>query len=154
MNYSMPGFPVLHYLLEFTQTHVHWVSDAIQPSNPLSPTSPPAVNLFHHQGLFQWVGSLHQPNSRTLTPPNAGEEVKQQELSLITCGKVKWYGTATSEDSLAVSFCNPMECRPPGFSVRGISQARILEWVAIPFSRESSQPRDGTRVSCIGRSNL
>ena len=57
---SMPGFPVLHYLLEFAQTHVHWVGDAIQPSNSLSPSSPPAFNLSQLQGLFQWVSSLHQ----------------------------------------------------------------------------------------------
>ena len=43
-----------------TQTHVHWVSDAIQPSHPMSPPSPPALNLFQHQGLFQWVHSSHQ----------------------------------------------------------------------------------------------
>ena len=60
MKCSMPGFPVLHYLPEFAQTHVHWVSDAIQPSNPLSPPSPPAFNLAQHQHLFQWVSSLHQ----------------------------------------------------------------------------------------------
>ena len=47
MDCSTPGFPVLHYLLEFAQTHVHWVSDAIQPSHPLSPLSPPAFNLSH-----------------------------------------------------------------------------------------------------------
>ena len=46
--------------LELAQTHVHWVSDTIQPSHPLSSPSPPALNLSHHQGLFQWVGSLHQ----------------------------------------------------------------------------------------------
>ena len=57
---STPGFPVLHHLLEFAQTHVCWVSDAIQPSHPLSSPSPPAFNLSQHQGLFQWVGSLHQ----------------------------------------------------------------------------------------------
>ena len=45
--------------------------------------------------------------------------------------------------------CNPMDCSPLGSSVHGISQARILEWVAIPFSRESSQPRDQTHISCI-----
>ena len=60
MDSSMPGFPVLHHLLEFTQTHVHQVSDAIQPSHPLSSPSPPAFNLSQHQGLFQWVGSSHQ----------------------------------------------------------------------------------------------
>ena len=57
---STPGFPVIHHLLELAQTHVHWVGDAIQPSHPLLPPSFPALNLFHHQGLFQWVGSLHQ----------------------------------------------------------------------------------------------
>ena len=51
-----PGFPVLRYLLDFAQTHVHWVVDAIQPSHPLSPPSPPALNLSQHQSLFQsWL---------------------------------------------------------------------------------------------------
>ena len=57
---STPGFPVLHHLPEFVQTHVHWVGDAIQPSHPLSSSSPPAFNLSQHQGLFQWVGLVHQ----------------------------------------------------------------------------------------------
>ena len=60
MDCSMPGFPVLHYLPEFAKTHVHWVSDAIQPSHPLSPTSRPSLDPSQHQGLVQWVGSLHQ----------------------------------------------------------------------------------------------
>ena len=59
VDYSMVGFSVLHYLLKFTQTHVHWVDDAIQPSHPLSPSSPTALNLSQHQSLFSWVGSLH-----------------------------------------------------------------------------------------------
>ena len=59
MYCSVPGFPVLHYLLELAQTHVHWVSDAIQPSHPLLPLSPSALNLFQHQGLLQRVGSSH-----------------------------------------------------------------------------------------------
>ena len=59
-TYSIPGFPILHCLPEFAQTHVPWVSDAIQPSHPLPPRSPPAFNLSQHQDLFQWVGSLHQ----------------------------------------------------------------------------------------------
>ena len=57
---STPGFPVLHYVPEFAQTHVQWVSDAIQPSHPLSSLSPPAFSLSQHQGLFQWVSSSHQ----------------------------------------------------------------------------------------------
>ena len=56
MDCSTPGLHVHHQLPEFTQTHVHWVSDAIQPSHPLPPLSPPAFTLFQHQGLFQWVG--------------------------------------------------------------------------------------------------
>ena len=59
-NCSMPDFPVLHHLPELAQTHVHWVGDAIQTSHPLSPPSLPALTLSQHQGLFQWVSSLHQ----------------------------------------------------------------------------------------------
>ena len=59
MNHSMPGFPVHHHLPEFTQTHVHRVSDAIQPSHPLSSPSPPASNATQHQSLFQWINSSH-----------------------------------------------------------------------------------------------
>ena len=54
------GLPVYHQLPESTQTHVHWVGDAIQPSYPLSSPSPPALNLSQHQGLFQWISSSHQ----------------------------------------------------------------------------------------------
>ena len=60
MDCSMPGLPVHHQLLEFTQTHVHWVGDAIQPPHPLSSPSLLAFNLSQHQGLFKWVSSSHQ----------------------------------------------------------------------------------------------
>ena len=60
MDCSTPGFPVLHHLLELTQTHVHWISDAIQPSHPVSSPSPPTFNLSQHQGLFKWVSSSYQ----------------------------------------------------------------------------------------------
>ena len=60
MNCSTPGLPVHHQLPGFTQTHAHRVSDAIQPSHPLSSPSPPALNPSQHQGLFKWVRSLHQ----------------------------------------------------------------------------------------------
>ena len=59
MDCSTPGLPVHNQLLEFTQTHVHWVGDAIQPSHPLSSPSPPAPNPSHHQDLFQCVNSSH-----------------------------------------------------------------------------------------------
>ena len=60
MNCSTPGLPVHHQLPEFTQTHVHRVSDAIQPSHPLSSPSPPSPIPSQHQSLFQWVNSSHQ----------------------------------------------------------------------------------------------
>jgi len=60
MNHSTPGLPVHHQLLEFTQIHVHRVSDAIQPSHPLSSPSLPAPNPSQHQDLFQWVNSSHE----------------------------------------------------------------------------------------------
>ena len=60
MNHSTPGLPVHHQLPESTQTHVHRVSDAIQPSHPLSSPSPLAPNPSQHQSLFKWVSSLHQ----------------------------------------------------------------------------------------------
>ena len=60
MNCSTPGLPVHHQLPEFTQTHGHQVSDAIQPSHPLSFPSPPAPNPSQHQSLFQWVNSSHE----------------------------------------------------------------------------------------------
>ena len=60
MNRSTPGLPVHHQLPEFTQTHIHRVSDAIQPSHPLSSPSPPAPSPSQHLSLFQWVNSLHE----------------------------------------------------------------------------------------------
>ena len=60
MYCSTPGLPVHHQLPEFTQTHVHWVSDAIQPSHPLSSPSPPALNPSQHQSLFQWVNFSYE----------------------------------------------------------------------------------------------
>ena len=60
INRSTPGLPVPHQLPESTQTHVHWVSDAIQPSHPLLSPSPPIFNLSQHQGPFKWVSASHQ----------------------------------------------------------------------------------------------
>ena len=60
MNCSTSGLPFHYQLLEFTQTHVHWVSDAIQPSHPLSSPSPPAPNPSQQQSLFQWVNSSYE----------------------------------------------------------------------------------------------
>ena len=131
MNRSTPGLPVHYQLPEFTQTHVHWVSDAIQPSHPLSPPSPPVFNLSQHQGLFHWVSSLYQVakvlefqlqhQAFQWTPRTDFPEIKPSS-------------PASQADSLSAE--------PQG-------NPRILEWVAYPFSRGSSRPRNWTRVSCI-----
>ena len=60
MDCTMPGFPVPLHLLKFAQVHVHYIGNAIQSSHLLSSSSPSAFNLSQHQGLFQWVGCLHQ----------------------------------------------------------------------------------------------
>ena len=60
MDCSAPRFPILHHLQEFAEVHVHWAGDAVQPSYLSSPSSPPAISLSQHQGLFQCVGSSHQ----------------------------------------------------------------------------------------------
>ena len=83
MNRSTPGLPVHHQLLEITQTHVHWVSDAIQPSHPLSCPSPPALNLSQHQGLFKWVSSLHQGQSIGVSVSTSVLPVNTQDWSLL-----------------------------------------------------------------------
>ena len=103
MNHSTPGLPVHHKLPEFTQTHAHWVGDAIQPSHPLSSPSPPAPNPSLHQGLFQWVNSLHEV-ARLL-------EFQLQHQSF------QWTPrTYLLQDGLVGSPCNPrdsQESSPP-----------------------------------------
>ena len=75
MGCSMPGFPVHHQFPELTQTHVHRVGDAIQPSHPLLSPSPPAFNSSQHQGLFQWVSSSHQVASFSIKRVSASASV-------------------------------------------------------------------------------
>ena len=70
MNRGTPGLPVHHQLPESTQTHVHGVGDAIQPSHPLSSPSPPALNPSQHQDLFKWVSSSHQVATRAICEGN------------------------------------------------------------------------------------
>ena len=109
MDCSIPGFPVFHHLPEISQTHVHWVGDAIQPSHSLLSPSPPAFKLSQHQGVFF---SFFFFSSTCL--------MLQTHLPPPSC--------------MCAQSCNPMDCSPPGSSVHGFFQARILEWVAISFS--------------------
>ena len=101
MDHSTPGFPVLHYLLEFTQTQtqVHWVGN--ESSHPLSPPPLPAFNLSQHQGLFQWVSSSHQvPKywsfSFSISSPN--------EYSGLISFRIDWFDLAVQESSPAPQF--------------------------------------------------
>ena len=70
MDCSTPGFPIHHQLPELTETHVHWVGDAIQPSHPLLSHSPPAFNLSQHQSLFKWVRPKYWSFSFSISPSN------------------------------------------------------------------------------------
>ena len=97
MNCSMPGFPVLHYLPESAQIHVHWISDSIQPSHLLSSPSLLALNLSPDQDLFQWVGSLHQVAkvwrfSLSTSPSN--------EYSGLTSFRIDWFDLLAVQGTL------------------------------------------------------
>ena len=97
MDCSLPGFPVHHQLPELTQIHVHQVSDAIQPSHPLSSLSPPTFNLSQHLGLFQWVRSLHQVAkywsfSFSIIPSN--------EYSGLISFRIDWFDLLTVQGTL------------------------------------------------------
>ena len=81
MDCSTPGLPVYHQLLEFTQTHVHWVGDAIQPFHPLSSPFSPAFNLSQYQGLFKWVSSSHQVAKLWVSASTSVLPVKTQDWS-------------------------------------------------------------------------
>ena len=95
MNRSMPGLPVHHKLPEFTQTHAHWVSDATQPSHPLSSPPPPAPNPSQHRGYFQWVNSWH-------------EVAKLLEFQL-QHQSFQWTPRTDLQDGLVGSPCSPRE---------------------------------------------
>ena len=99
MDCSTPGLPVHHQLPEFIQTNFHWISDAIQPSHPLSSPSPPTFNLSQHQRLFQWVNSLLQVAtywsfSCTISPFN--------EYSGLTSFRVDWLDLLAVQGTLRV----------------------------------------------------
>ena len=96
MDCSTAGLPVHHQLPELTQTHVHWVGDAIQPSHPPSSPYPPAFNLSQHQGLFQWVSSSHQV-------------AKVLEFQLQNQSSQRIFRTDLLQNRLAGSPCSPRD---------------------------------------------
>ena len=97
MDCSTPGFPVLHYLLELAQTCVHWVNDATQPSHPLSSPSPPAFSLSQHQGLFQWVDSLHQVAKELVCQPCIRPS---NEYSRLISFRIDWFDLLAVQGTL------------------------------------------------------
>ena len=107
MDYSTPGFPVHHQLSELTQTHVHRISNAIQPSHPLSSPSPPTFNLSQHQSLFKWVNSSHQVakvlefqlHHRSFSPMNI-----QDWFPSGWTGWISWLPRDSQESSLIPKF--------------------------------------------------
>ena len=96
MDCSMPGFPVLHYLLELAQTHVHWVGDAIQLSHPLASPSSLALDLSQHRGLFQWALCIWWPKYQTFSfsigPSN--------EYSRLISFRIDWFGLLAVQGTL------------------------------------------------------
>ena len=160
MDWSMPGFPVLHHLPELAEAHVHWVGGAIQPSRPLSSPSPPAFNPSQHQGLlsgYRLVSLIndyavfnHSVMSDSLWPHGLWP-------TRLLCPR----GFSRQE------YWSGLPCPPPGdLPNPGIKPSsshcrwilhhlshwgspRTLGWVACSFSRGSSKPRNWTGISCI-----
>ena len=112
MDSSTPGFPVLHHLPEFAQTHSYWVGDAIQPS--LLPSSPLAFNLSQHQGLFHWVSCSHQV-AKVLELQNWWRTAKNAFRNLyfwmITCQKKKDWTSTNLRSKQKSNRRNPQKCR-------------------------------------------
>ena len=158
MNRSMPGLPVHHQLLEFTQTHVHQVRDVIQPSHPLSSPSPPspqslpAPESFPMSQLFTWDGqstgvsalaSFFPKNTQDWFPLQWTSWISLQSKGLsrvfsnTTVQKHQFFSAAAAAAAAAAAkslqscptLCNPIDGSPIGSPVPGILQARILEWV-------------------------
>ena len=122
MNHSTPGLPVHHQLLEFTQNHVHQISDTIQPSHPLSYPSPSALNPSQHQGLFQWVNISHEV-AKVL-------EFQLQDQSL------QWTPrTDLLQDGLVGSPCSPRDSQESSPT----SKASIFQHLAF-FTVQLSHP--------------
>ena len=138
MDWSTPGSPVHHQLLELTQAHVHWDSDAIQQSHTVIPFSS-CLQSFSASGSFQMSQFF---SSEDLRENHCCKPLQGSLVENVLYSVKMWLGHQVVSDS-----CDPISCSPPGSSVHGISQTRILEWVAISFSRGSFWPRDWTRVS-------
>ena len=161
MDCSTPGFPVLHYLLEFSQTRplCQWchptVSSSVVPFSSCLPSFPASGSFPMSQFFTSGGQSIGASASASVLPMNI-----QALFPVWLTGLISLLPRGSQESSLAPqlsewvsavaqlcpTLCDPMDYSLPGSSLHGILQARILEWVAISFSRGSSWPRDWTRV--------
>ena len=155
MDCSTPGFPVLLYLLKFTQTPVHWVSDAIQPSHPLNfllfpPSVFPSIRVFSNGSVLCIRWPKWWSFSFNISPSN--------ECSGLISFRINWFDLLGNLKSLLVMLSHSVlsnsswilwtwVCQASLFI--GFFQTWILEWVAISSPRGSSQPRDWTHLSCV-----
>ena len=115
-NCNKPGFPVLHYIPEFSQIHVYWVGDAIQQSHSLSPPSPSALIISQHQGLFQWVSSW------------ASLVVKREDAQESACNAGDLVQSLDQEDPLKKGW-QPTAVFLPGELQSMGSQSDTTEWL-------------------------
>ena len=127
MNRSTSGLPVHHQLPEFTQTHIHWVSDAIQPSHPLSSLSPPALNPSQHQNFFQWVNSSR-------------EVAKVLDVQLSHHSFQRNPKADLLQNGMVGSLCSPRDSQessptPQFKSINSLATLEILKYVSFPFWR-------------------
>ena len=127
MDCSTPGLPVHHQHPEFTQTHVHWVSDAIYTSHPLLSPSPPAFNLSQHQGLFQWVSSSHQVAKVLAINDCDNSKLTERKTNLhdhlIRSGKITWENSTSFWNPLQYSYLgNPMDRGAWQATVHGVAK--------------------------------
>ena len=151
MYCSMPDFPVLCYLLEFAQIHVQWVKMLSNHLILCHPFLLFAFDLSQNQDLFQWHPYMATGKTIALTILLKKKRIKLSDYHCIlnlANGKKKishvkfTFKTNKLITQSCLILCDPVDYNPPGSSVHGILQVRILEWVAISFSRGSSRPRD------------
>ena len=164
MDCSTPGFRVLHHLRGLLRS-MSFESGMLSDHLIWPPASPFAFSLSQHEGLFlchgtyclalPWVvgwSVLLTARFNERTSSDIGNAASGQAQIRFSTGWAPHMPICSVSKS-GLTLCDPTGCSPPGSSVHEIFQARILEWVAISFSRGSSQPRDGTQVSCtVGRS--
>ena len=141
---------ILHCLVEFTQTHAHRAGDAIHLAHPLASPSPPAFNLSQHQRFFpvSFFSIFFSSNGQSVGASASASVLPVNIQSWFPLG-ISLYCPTLSHSVVSDSLRPHGLYSSPGSSVHGILQARILEWVAMPSSRGSSQPRDQTQVSRI-----